>query len=76
MEKSEWLLTNKCKLYPQGILSKTYKYREIMRINQVLIEKAQKEAAERAERAAKENLDREQSGTKTIKVNRARHHQY
>jgi len=57
-------------------LSKTYKYREIMRINQVLIEKAQKEAAERAERAAKENLDREQSGTKTIKVNRARHHQY
>jgi len=55
-------------------LSKTYKYREIMRINQVLVEKAQKEAAERAERAAKENLDREQSGTKTIKVNRARHH--
>ena len=47
-EQTQWILTQKCKLYPQGIISKTYKYIEMQRINSILLKKAQKEAEERA----------------------------
>ena len=42
------MLTQKCKIYPQGILSKQYKYTEMQRLNIILLKKAQKEAEERA----------------------------
>ena len=47
-DQTQWVLTQKCKLYPQGILSKQYKFTEMQRINTLLVKKAQKEAEEKA----------------------------
>lgn len=61
-----WILTQKCKIYPAGMYKQTHRYKDMLRIAEVIQKRAEIEAAERQKQEQEKMAERAAQGYKNL----------